>query len=182
MPEPARPMLALIRGINVGGRFRLPMAELRSALSDAGFVDARTHLQSGNLLITPRSDPNRLAKMLEQTIEEWFGLTVRVITRTRNELEGIIDRNPFLEAGMNPSSVHTVFLESDPPAKKVADLDPDRSPPDRFSLSGKEIYLHYPQGSGRSKLKLAYFERSLGVAGTARNWNTVTTLLELLDG
>jgi len=180
MPESA-PMLALIRGINVGGRSMLSMADLRSALSEAGFVDARTHLQSGNLLLTPRSEPNRLAKTLEQTIEEGFGLRVRVITRTRKELEAIIARNPFLKPGMKPSTLHAVFLESAPTAGKVAALDPDRSPPDRFAVSGKEIYVHYPEGSGRSKLALDYFEHKLGLAGTARNWNTVTKLWELLE-
>ncbi|MDP9143194.1 MAG: DUF1697 domain-containing protein [Actinomycetota bacterium] len=182
MADPAIPLVALIRGVNVGGRHKLSMADLRSTLFDAGFPDVRTHIQSGNLLITPSSDPRRLAKTLEHTIEDGFGLEVRVITRTRRELEDIIARNPFLKPGMKPSSLHAVFLESAPAAKRVADLDPDRSPPDRFVVSSKEIYLHYPNGSGRSKLNLDYFERKLGVAGTARNWNTVTKLLELLDG
>lgn len=176
----AEPVVALIRGINVGGRSKLSMAELRSTLSDAGFPDVRSHIQSGNLLITPSSGQKELAKTLEQAIKVGFGLEVRVITRTRKELDVIIARNPFLSPGMKPSSLHVIFLESAPPSKKVADLDPDRSPPDRFALSGKEIYLLYPNGSGRSKLSLDYFERNLGVSGTARNWNTETKLLELL--
>ncbi len=180
MAEPGVPVVALIRGINVGGRSQLSMTELRSTLSDAGFPDVRTHIQSGNLLITPVSGPKQLAKTLEQAIEERFGLTVHVITRTRKELGEIIARNPLLKPAMKPSSLHAIFLESAPAAEKVADLDPDRSPPDRFAVSGKEIYLHYPNGSGRSKLSLDYFERKLGVTGTARNWNTVTKLLELL--
>jgi uncharacterized protein (DUF1697 family) len=179
MPEP---IVALIRGVNVGGRSKLSMADLRSALSDAGFRDVRTHIQSGNLLIAPSSDTKQLSNMLEQTIKDRFRLEVRVITRTRKELEDIIERNPYWEPGIKPASLHAVFLESAAPAKKVADLDPDRSAPDRFAVSGKEIYLHYPNGSGRSKLSLDYFERKLGVSGTARNWNTVTKLLELLDG
>jgi len=181
MSDAARPMLALIRGINVGGRATLSMGELRLALSDAGFTDVRTHLQSGNVLITPPSDPNSLARMLEATIEKGFGLKVRVITRTREDLKDIIARNPLLEPGMKPSTVHAVFLESAPGREKVAALDPGRSPPDRFVVSGKEIFVRYPQGSGRSKLSLDYFERNLGVAGTARNWNTVTKLSELLE-
>jgi uncharacterized protein (DUF1697 family) len=78
--------------------------------------------------------------------------------------------------------VHAVFLESEAPPDRVAALDPDRSPPDEFEVSGREIFVHYPGGSGRSKLDLAYFEKQLGVAGTARNWNTVTRLLSMLDG
>jgi uncharacterized protein (DUF1697 family) len=181
MPEPGAPVVALIRGINVGGRSKLSMTELRSTLSDAGFPDVRTHIQSGNLLITPSSGPKQLVETLEQIIEDRFGMTVRVITRTRKQLEDIIERNPFVEPDIKPSSLHAIFLESAPAAGRVADLDPDRSPPDRFAVSGTEVYLRYPNGSGRSKLSLDYFERKLEVSGTARNWNTVTRLSELLE-
>ena len=176
------PLLVLLRGVNVGGRARLPMAELRAALSDAGLADVRTHLQSGNLLIREPSDRSiPLAGAVEQVIEDRFGLQVRAMTRTREEVSDVVGRNPFLEPGVSPTTIHTVFLEADPGSSRVAGLDPDRSPPDRFVVSGREIYVHYPGGSGRSKLALDYFERRLGVVGTARNWNTVTKLLELLS-
>jgi uncharacterized protein (DUF1697 family) len=78
--------------------------------------------------------------------------------------------------------LHAVFLESKPPSDRVARLDPERSPEDRFVVSGREIYIHYPGGSGRSKLNLAYIEKQLGLSGTARNWNTVTKLLSMIGG
>ncbi|MGH8914226.1 MAG: DUF1697 domain-containing protein [Acidimicrobiia bacterium] len=179
----SEPVAALIRGINVGGRSTLSMAGLRSALSASGFPDARTYLQSGNLVLTADSEDTRqLAGALEQIIQDRFGLSVRVVIRTRAELEDVIGRNPYLEPGMPPTSLHVIFLESAPDGAKVTDLDPGRSPTDRFTVSEREIFLHYPQGSGRSKLNLDYFERMLGVRGTARNWNTVGKLAGMLGG
>lgn len=173
----------MLRGINVGGRSKIAMAELRSLLADAGLGDARTHLQSGNVIVTPPSDEMAgLSAAMEKAIEGRTGLGVRVIVRTRCELAGIVAGNPFLEPGLKRLTLHAVFLESMPEPEKVAELDPDRSPPDRFAVKGREIYVHYPKGSGRSKLGLDYFEKRLGVAGTARNWNTVTALLSMLEG
>jgi uncharacterized protein (DUF1697 family) len=175
-------MAAFLRGINVGGRSLLAMADLRSALDGAGLADPRTYLQSGNVVVTPRSGgPVELGETMERAIEGIAGRPIRVMVRTRDELDGIVAGNPLWDESLKPSSLHTVFLEAAPDPARVAELEPDRSPPDRFALSGREIYLHYPQGSGRSKLNLEYFERKLGVAGTARNWNTVTRVLLMLE-
>ncbi len=160
----------------------LPMAELRTALSKRGFDDAQTYLQSGNVVLAPgRVRLADLPAALEAAIAEDFGLEVRVMTRTRSELATVAGAHPFQGDHSNPSLLHVVFMEKAPAAAKVADLDPDRSPPDRFEVRGREIYLSYPNGQGRSKLSLDYFERVLGVAGTARNWNTVTRLLEMVS-
>lgn len=176
-------MAAFLRGINVGGRSLLAMADLKSALHDAGLADARTYLQSGNVVVTPRSGgPVELVETMERAIEDIAGRAIRVMVRTRDELDGIIAGNPLWDESLKPASIHTVFLEAAPDPERVAELDPDRSPPDRFALSGREIYLHYPQGSGRSRLNLEYFEKTLGVAGTARNWNTVTRVRLMLEG
>jgi len=180
MPD-RQPVVALLRGINLGGHNRVSMPELRSLLVAAGFEDVRTILQSGNVIVTPpgKGVP-RIGAAIEKAIEDGFGLGIRVMTRTREELAAIIAGNPFLDPGADPKFLHTVFLDTAPEQHRVGDLDPDRSPPDRFSVSGREIYVQYPAGSGRSKLNLDYFEKKLGVAGTARNWNTVTKLLALL--
>jgi uncharacterized protein (DUF1697 family) len=182
MPDATRPVVALLRGVNVGG-VKVPMGDLRTMLEGAGVEGARTFLQSGNVIVTPPPGGTRkLGKIIEDVIEEGLGLDIRVIIRTRSELAKIVAANPFIGSDVNPTMVHAVFLESKPPPDHVARLDPDRSPPDRFEVSGREIFVHYPGGSGRSKLNLAYFEKHLGVAGTARNWNTVTKLLSLLGG
>lgn len=176
-------MAAFLRGINVGGRSLLSMADLKSALQDAGLADARTHLQSGNVVVTPRSGgPVELGETMERAIEAIAGRPIRVMVRTRDELDAIVAGNPLWDESLKPAYLHTVFLETAPDPERVAGLDPDRSPPDRFALSGREIYLHYPQGSGKSRLNLDYFEKTLGVAGTARNWNTVTRVRQMLDG
>ena len=176
-------MAAFLRGINVGGRSLLAMADLKSALHDAGLADARTYLQSGNVVVNPRSGgPVELGETMERVIEGIAGRPIRVMVRTRDELDGIVGGNPLWDESLKPASLHTVFLEAAPDPDRVAGLDPDRSPPDRFAVSGREIYLHYPQGSGRSRLNLEYFEKTLGVAGTARNWNTVTRVRLMLEG
>jgi uncharacterized protein (DUF1697 family) len=174
-------MAAFLRGINVGGRAMLAMSDLKAALADAGLGDARTYLQSGNVVVTPPSqNPARLAQVMEEAIQGVTNRRIRAMVRTRDDLESVVAGNPLLEPGLKPASLHTVFLESIPDPSRVAELDPGRSPPDRFSVSGRDIYLLYPHGSGRSKLGLDYFEKVLGVAGTARNWNTVTRVLEML--
>ena len=170
-------VVALLRGINVGGHARIPMNELRSVVETLGVGEVRTYLQSGNLVLAEADD--EVGVRCERAIASHFGLDVRVLVRTAEEIGEVVAANPFPVDGLDPRMVHAVFLEAVPSAEAVERLDPDRSPPDRFVVSGTEIYLHYPNGSGRSKLDLGYFERTLGVRGTARNWNTVTALLEM---
>ncbi len=177
------PVVALLRGVNVGGRTLVPMSKLRSALEAAGFDGAGTILQSGNVLL-PHSPvaPDRIAGEIESVIANELGLVVRVITRSAAEMTGVADGNPYLSDDVQPSRLHVVFLADEPDPGRAGGLDPDHSPPDRFMLSGAHIYVAYPGGSGRSKLSLAYFEKVLGVAGTARNWNTVIKLRDLTAG
>lgn len=181
MPETRAPVAAFLRGVNVGG-VKVPMGELRAVLEDGGLEGVRTFLQSGNVIVTPvAGGAVKLSRTIEELIEDGLGLKVRVIVRTREELAEVAKGNPFHGPDVEPRLLHVVFLESEPSHDRVARLDPNRSPSDRFEVSGREIYAHYPGGSGRSKLDLAYFEKQLGVAGTARNWNTVTRLLAMLD-
>jgi uncharacterized protein (DUF1697 family) len=171
---------ALLRGINVGGRNRLPMGALRASLAENGFEDVVTYVQSGNVVFRTReSDPRKVAAHVERQIAESFGLEVSVLVRTHEELAGIAHANPFLADESDPKRLHVVFLDGEPRADALASLDPDRSPPDRFAARGREIYLHLPNGAGRTKLTLDYFERRLGVRGTGRNWNTLLELISL---
>ena len=165
------------------GGVRVPMAELRSLLDQQDLGEVRTHLQSGNVIVTPPSgDSGPVAGLIEGVIRDSFGLNISVMVRDRDEMAKTVLANPFIGPEINPTMVHAVFLESAPARDRVAALDPDRSPADRFSVAGSEIFVQYgPDGSGRSKLDLSYFERILGVTGTARNWNTVTRLLEILE-
>jgi uncharacterized protein (DUF1697 family) len=172
--------VALLRGVNVGGKNALPMGELRAALAALGFEDVVTYLQSGNVVFRSRAgNARRLAAEVEQRIEQVFEISVAVLVRTPAELRKIAAGNPFLRDENDLTKLHVVFLDGRPAAGAMARLDPDRSPPDRFSLRGRELYLHLPKGGGRSKLTIDYFERELGVRATARNWKTLTKLIVL---
>jgi uncharacterized protein (DUF1697 family) len=182
MPDSPEPVVALLRGVNVGG-VKVPMSDLRGMLESAGLEGARTFLQSGNVVVAPpASGEAGLSSIIEDLILDGLGLKIRVLVRNRSELAKLVEANPFDEPDVKPTLLHAVFLESKPSADRVARLDPGRSPSDRFKVSGREVYVHYPDGSGRSKFNLGYIEKQLGIAGTARNWNTVTRLLSMLEG
>jgi uncharacterized protein (DUF1697 family) len=172
--------VALLRGINLGARNKVPMPKLKSAFESLGFEDVVTYIQSGNVVFRSSSGgAKKIAARIEQGIEEVFGLSIIVVLRTPAELKSIAKSNPYLPRETDLTKLHVVFLKSRPAAKAIAQLDPERSPPDEFTVRGREIYLHLPNGFGRSKLTLDYFERRLGVDATARNWKTVLKLLEL---
>ena len=172
--------VALLRAVNVGGTNRVPMVDLRAALGARGFVDVSTILASGNVLLRSTEPECVVAKQIGDTIQKAFGVRVGVVVRSAAELEAVVERNPFLTAGgdRDPATLHVAFLSQHPAA--AATLDPDRSPPDAFAVDGREVYLSYPNGAGRSRLTLDYLERQLGVGGTARNWRTVQRVSALL--
>lgn len=159
------------------------MTELRSLVTSLGFDDVRTLVQSGNVVFRgPAADAQLIAAGIEQRIAEVFGFDVAVLLRTPAELAETAANNPFLPHETDLSKLHVAFLDQEPAAEAVARLDPRRSPPDAFSVRGREIFLHYPHGAGRSKLTLEHLERRLAVRGTARNWNTLTRLLAMTGG
>jgi uncharacterized protein (DUF1697 family) len=161
---------ALLRGVNVGGRGKLSMPELVALVSSLGHTDVSSYIQSGNLVLSGvEVDPAKI----EAAIAARFGLETRVMLRTHGELQKIAAASPFGEGA------HVVFLYRAPKKSAVEALDPNRSPGDRFSVAGREIYLSFAHGAGRTKLTLDWFERQLGVAGTQRNWNTLLKLVDL---
>jgi uncharacterized protein (DUF1697 family) len=170
---------ALIRGINVGGRARLAMPLLRAGLTELGFESVVTYIQSGNAVFRAAGRPAEVAQAVERRILKDAGLTVTVMVRTHAELSRIAKRNPFVADEQEPRHLHVLFLDRAPSRSAVHELDADRSPPDRFHVEGQAIYLHHPNGLGRSRLSADYFEKILGVRATARNWNTVLKLVEL---
>lgn len=158
------------------------MAELKELFTGLGFQDVATYLQSGNVVFrSPAGNAKDIAALIEEQIAKVFGTKVPVVLRTPAELRKIAKGNPFLRDEADLTKLHVVFLDGSPAAKAKGRLDPDRSPPDRFNVRGREIYLHLPNGAGRSKLTIDYFERQLGVKGTARNWKTLTNLLALVQ-
>jgi uncharacterized protein (DUF1697 family) len=172
--------VALLRGINVGGKNLLPMKDLAGLFGEAGCADVRTYIQSGNVLF--RANParaERLPPLIAKGIAERFGYRTAVLLRSVEELGETIRNNPFAAAGVPESWLHVMFLASRPDASRVAALDPDRSPPDAFVVRGREIYLQCPNGVGKSKLTNAWFDAQLATTSTGRNWRTVGRLFDL---
>lgn len=179
MPSRPTTYIALFRGINVGGNKLVPMKELKEVLEQNGCVDVQTYIQSGNAIFrSGLSDAARLAKRLAAAILKSHGFEPRVLVLTRDELESAAAGNPFREVDENPRSVHLFFLAERPKKPDLKSLETLKATSERFHLKGSIFYLHTPDGFGVSKLAQRA-ERLLGVDATARNWRTVTTLLEM---
>ncbi len=180
--------VALLRGINVGGKNKLPMKALVAVFAAEGCTTITTYIQSGNVVFEaptgrsaklPIRTAAQLPARLAARIQAEHGLTVPVIVRTAAELAAVARGNPLLAAGAAADTLYVMFLADRPSAKQIASLDPDRSPPDAFVVQGREIYLCCPAGVARTKLTNAYFDRALATVSTARNWRTVGKLVEL---
>ena len=170
--------IALLRGINLGPSRRVAMGELRDVLGRAGYDDVRTHLQSGNVLLTSRHAPARLERELSALIAAELGVESEVVVRTRDELAGVVERNPLGDVADDPKRLQVTFLAGKPQAAFVRELEGADLAPERVVVDGREIFAWHPDGIQRSRLARVL---SSG-PGTARNWNTVTKLLELADG
>jgi len=173
--------VAMLRGINVGGKHSLPMKELVAIVSDCKCSAVRTYIQSGNVVFRAQRDAaSRLPELLAKRIEERFGFAVPVIVRTRDELARVVRDNPFPKEKLPEDELYVYLLADLPADDAVKSLDPKRSAPDRFHVHGREIYLHLPNGMARTKLTNAYFDSKLSTVCTARNWATVNTLLGMM--
>ena len=172
-------LIALIRGINVGGHKMLKMADVKVLCESMGLRDVRTHLQSGNVVFrTAKTDRARLGKELESAL----GVEAKIILRSAEEMRAVVAANPMREAAQRaPSGFIVTFLSGKPSAAAMQSLRDAYSGPEKMELHGTELYIEYTAGMGTSKLTNVLIERKLGVAGTARNWNTVTKLVEIAD-
>jgi uncharacterized protein (DUF1697 family) len=174
---------ALLRGINVGGKNRLPMKDLVTMFERAGCADVRHYIQSGNVVFRATADlAARVAVVLPKAILRDFSLRVPVVVRSSVELRAVAAGNPFLAKGADPGHCHVLFLADEPARGATAALDPNRSPPDTFAVVRREVYLLCPNGLGRTKLTNAYFDTTLSTISTARNWRTVEKLVEMTSG
>ena len=171
--------IVLLRGINLGPNKRVPMAELRELFSGAGFEDVRTYVQSGNVVFKSPKSAAQLVGAIERAISSAFGLDVTVLVRSKQELAKVVAGNPFAGRAAEVTHLHVTFLAAAPAAGRVRDLRAREFAPEELAVHGREVYLHCPNGYGRTKLNNAFLEKQLGVAGTTRNWRTVTTLADL---
>lgn len=170
--------VALLRGVNVGGR-KVPMADLRSCLAGLGYEDVRTYIQSGNAVFRATGTAAAVRKAVEAALQERFGMTILTVVLTAAELDAVVAENPFVEVESEPTKLVVSFLpeavsEADRKAFSLDDL------PERGEYGTKVLYLHYPDGQGVSKLTPDVLQkRTGGIWGTARNWRTVLALQEL---
>ena len=170
--------VALLRGINVGGHQKVSMSDLRGVIADGGFEDVRTLLQSGNVVFRGRGARGAdLEALLEAEVERRLGLRTAFIVRSAREWQAVFEANPFPEyARLDPGRVAVTFLKDAPRSGGAEALRAALTGREVMQIGGRELYVVYPDGMGRSRLTLDVIERHLGTRGTARNWNTVTKL------
>ncbi len=168
----------MLRAVNVGGR-RVPMPALRELLAQAGYSGARTYLQSGNVVLESDASPEQLAEESRRLISERFGFDVPVIVRTASELEAVVSHNPFPDAERLPKLYWVSFLDAGLQEDRVRWLEGRAAESERFTVHGREIYAWLPDGVARSKLATAMAAPAKGLTATARNWNSVCSLLAM---
>ncbi|MGN5380689.1 hypothetical protein BIV25_18980 [Streptomyces sp. MUSC 14] len=173
---------ALLRGINVGGAKKVPMADLRALLTGLGHTGVRTYLQSGQAVFgAERSDEESLAAQLSRAIEGRFGFPVDVLVREHAYLKSVAEACPFPAADLAPKQLHVTYFSAPVTAERYAEIDRTAHLPEEFRLGDRCLYLYAPDGLGRSKLAeaLARTRLTKGLIATSRNWNTVRKLVEL---
>ena len=173
--------IAMLRGINIGPHKRMKMDKLRACCEALGFTGVKTYIQSGNVIFkAPKLSPAALSKKLGECILKDFGFSSEVISRSREEMKKIIHENPFTkERAIDISKLHVVFLSQPASAAALKKLRDLTLAPDRVSYGDKEIYFFFPKGVSGSSVWKHPLDRVTGVAGTMRNWKTVTTLYQM---
>jgi uncharacterized protein (DUF1697 family) len=174
--------VVLLRGVNLGSRNRVSMPKLREVFeAAAGITDVATYLQSGNVVVASRMQPDRLAAHCKKLIADELGLDLDIVVRTRDELAEVVKLNPLARVAKNPKRYQVSFLAKAPDPAAVERLQSLAAKTERLVVDGRELYAWHPDGVARSRLWSALAGTSLGVTATARNWTTVTNLLELAD-
>lgn len=173
--------IALLRGINVAGHKPVKMAALAASCEALGFERVRTYLQSGNVIFAaPASAPARLGARIGERLSRDLGQEMAVLVKPGRDWKAVLDHNPFLtEPATDPAQLHVTFPFEPPPQSALVKLAVLKTGRDRLALAHGVIYLHCPEGYGRSKVSNAILERALGVAATTRNWRTVNELYKL---
>ena len=170
--------LVMPRGINVGTRNRVPMADLRAKLAGAGYADVATVGQSGNIIVSAGSDrPGEVAGDVQRLLRDHFGVDVPCVIRTAHQVRSVLERSPLREVATDPSRHLVNFLSTEPDAELVRALLAGDHSPEAIAIEGAEAYVWTPDGVAAMTLSYAYLEKRLGVAATARNWNTLEKIV-----
>jgi uncharacterized protein (DUF1697 family) len=175
--------VAMLRGVNVGGYQKIPMAALKTLCTSLGLRDVETYIQSGNLVFREDGeDPPAVARKLEKAIEAGFGFRPAVIVRTASELRKVIAKSPFAgRADIEPNRLLVVFMDRMPTKQAREQLLGLPCEPEELRINGRELYIYYPQGMAHPKIPLVKIEKTLQCASTGRNWNTVNKLLAMAE-
>jgi uncharacterized protein (DUF1697 family) len=166
------------------GHNSLKMADLSDLYRKLGFNDAETYIQSGNVIFNGVDDltATETALNIEKAILQRFNYNIPVMIRTVEEVRSIISVSPFLaEENFEPSKMAVIFLYEKATEAQIQKVSGINYPPDKFKITGREIFIYCPNGFGRSRLYTNFFEKKMGVTGTARNWKTITTILDIAE-
>ena len=174
--------VSILRGINVGGKRKILMADLKKLYQNLGFSNIITYIQSGNVVFNSmkQEDDKALALQIEQSIEKAYGFAVPVIVRTVDEMKNIVSANPFFqESSTEVERLHLTFLKDSPPTEKIEHLQSMDFTPDAFAITGKDVFVYCSGKYSDTKLSNQYLENKLKTTATTRNWKTVQKLLAL---
>jgi len=176
-------LISMLRGVNVGGHNKIKMDALRALYESLKFEAPRTYVQSGNVIFRTREKNSAaLAKKIQDAIERKFGFRPEVILRTVDELRKAIAATPFAASrSLEPGKILVTFLAGEPGPEAQATLASLKSHPEELHLKGREMYIYFPDGAGKSKLPWSSVEKLLKTTGTARNWNSVTKMLVIAE-
>jgi uncharacterized protein (DUF1697 family) len=176
-------LISMLRGVNVGPHNRVKMDVLRALYESLKFEDPRTYVQSGNVIFrTKEKNTPQLAKKIQTAIKKKCGCSPDVILRTAAEMRKAIAASPFADRPqLEPGKILVTFLAAEPPKEAHATLAGLKSYPEELHLQGRELYIYFPNGAGKTKLPWSSVEKLLKVTGTARNWNSVTNILKIAE-
>ena len=180
MPSSGSTYVVLLRGINLGSKRRVAMADLRDLLEGLGYDDVRTHLQSGNAVLrAPTRSAATVESAVSAAIESGLGLDVKVAARTAAQMRAVVAADPFAGVATDPARYLVTFLAKKPPAGWLGSLDPESYAPEQAAVVGRQLYLWLPKGVHDSRLARTVTDKKLGGSATSRNWNVVTRLTEM---
>ncbi|RIK31804.1 MAG: hypothetical protein DCC56_06390 [Anaerolineae bacterium] len=170
--------IVLLRGVMPTGKNKVPMAQLREVLAQAGFKNVRTYIQSGNALVDTDISAKELETKVHALIKKHIGADLTIVVRTASQLQKVLDENPFKD-GYDISRIFFVLFADSPPAQKVKELLAQDYSPEKLAILKNAAYMFIPNTYGSGKLSNNYLEKKLGVAATTRNFNTLTKLIEI---
>lgn len=173
--------IVLLRGINVGGNNKLPMADLRTLLSINGYKNVVTYIQSGNIILDSTKSVEKTNEHIKTLIKQQFDYVIPVVTLTAEDIKKCFTENPYLKIEDNTKNLHVTFLKNIPEKNLVTNIDINSSNNDSYTISGKTIYLHTPDGYQKTKFSNTQFEKKLNTQATTRNWRTTTKLFEMIS-